>query len=141
MNKYQTLKEKQSKEFNALPMKAAFGEEQFKSMMAKWNLSMNEEDLKKVASLGCGAFCLAKDTHLFVEMSERHEKELKNFLSTDEGLKDAFIYEFGNHECGYTFDPTDAVVALGFTMKEVRASERINNVFQEAWNEYIDKCE
>lgn len=141
MNEYQILKEKQSAEFNALPLKAAFGDEQFKRMMAEWNLSTSDEDLKKIRSLGCGAYCLATDVHLFVETSERHEKEMKDFLKTDKGLKDALMYEFGNHECGYTFDPSDAVVALGFTMNEVRTSERLNRVFEEAWNEYIDKCE
>lgn len=141
MNEYQILKEKQSAEFNLLPMKAAFGDDQFKRMMAEWNLSTSDEDLKKIRSLGCGAYCLDSDVHLFVETSERHEKEMKDFLGTDKGLKDALMYEFGNHECGYTFDPSDAAVALGFTMKEVRASERLNKVFEEAWNEYIDKCE
>lgn len=141
MNEYQKLKAKQSAEFNTLPLKAAFGDDQFKRMMNEWGLTTSDEDLKKIRSLGCGAYCLATDIHLFVETSECHEKEMKEFLKTDDGLKDALMYEFSNHECGYTFDPSDAVTALGFTMKEVRASKRLNKVFEEAWNEYIDKCE
>lgn len=141
MNEYQILKEKQSAEFNTLPLKAAFGDEQFKRMMAEWNLSTNDEDLKKIYSLDCGAYCLVTDVHLFAETSERHEKEMKDFLSTDKGLKDAFMYEFGNHECGYTYTPQDAIVALGFTRTEVENDKRLNKIFKEAWNEYIDKCE
>lgn len=141
MNEYQILKEKQSAEFNTLPLKAAFGDEQFKRMMAEWNLSTNDEDLKKIYSLGCGAYCLVTDVHLFAETSERHKKEMKDFLSTDKGLKDAFMYEFGNYECGYTYTPQDAIVALGFTRTEVENDKRLNKIFKEAWNEYIDKCE
>lgn len=36
---------------NRLPFKAAFGDKQFKEMMAEWELTTNEDDLKKFAHL------------------------------------------------------------------------------------------
>lgn len=141
MNKYAELMKKHSKENDTLPLKAAFGDEQFEKMMKEWGLTTSKEDIMKIRSFGCGAYCLASDVHLFEEMRERHDKEILEFRKTDEGLKDAFMYEFANHECGYTFDPEDAVVALGLTMREVQASDKLNKVFEEAWKEYIDRCE
>ena len=39
MNKYLELKMKQAKEFRKLPMKAAFGDKQFKQIMKEWGLT------------------------------------------------------------------------------------------------------
>ena len=36
MNRYAELKKKHQKELDKLPMKAAFGKEQFKKMMEEW---------------------------------------------------------------------------------------------------------
>lgn len=89
MNKYAELKKKHQKELNKLPMKAAFGKEQFKKMMEEWGLTTSKEDLMKIRSLGCGAFCLASDVYLFEKMRKRHDKEILELIKTDEGLKDA----------------------------------------------------
>lgn len=45
--KYVDYKAKQHKEFNKLPMKAAFGDKQFEEMMAEWGLTTSKEDLEK----------------------------------------------------------------------------------------------
>lgn len=141
MNKYAELKKKHSEENNTLPLKAAFGDEQFEKMMKEWGLTTSKEDLMKIRSLGCGAFCLASDVYLFEEMRKRHDKEILELIKTDEGLKDAFMYEFANHECGYTYNPEEAVLALGITMRDVRNNIFIKPVFDKAWKEYLDRCE
>ena len=46
--KYVDYKAKQQKEFDKLPMKAAFGDKQFKEMMAEWGLTTSKEDLEKI---------------------------------------------------------------------------------------------
>lgn len=46
--KYVDYKAKQQKEFNKLPMKAAFGDKQFEEMMAEWGLTTSKEDLEKI---------------------------------------------------------------------------------------------
>lgn len=88
-----------------------------------------------------GAYCLTKDYHLFIEFSERSVKEDEEFYSNDENLKDALIYEFGNHECGYTWDFENGIIALGFSVKEFFSDQRKAKVFAEARKEYIDKLE
>lgn len=142
MNKYAELMKKHHDENNTLPLKAAFGDAQFKQMMKEWGLTTSEEDLKKIRSYGgIGLYYLAKDEQLIRDMCKRHTEELKELMSTEEGQKDAFMYEFANHECGYTYTPQDAIAALGFTVKEIENDKRLNKIFKEAWNEYLDKCE
>lgn len=99
MNKYAELKKKHSEENNTLPLKAAFGDEQFEKMMKEWGLTTSKENLMKIRSLGCGAFCLASDVYLFEEMRKRHDKEILELIKTDEGLKEIFEkegYQIGN---------------------------------------------
>lgn len=139
--KYQEFKKQQQDEFDKLPMKAAFGDKQFKEMMAEWGLTTSKEDLEKICSIGAGAYCLKKDYHLFIEFGERSVKEDEEFYSNDENLKDALIYEFGNHECGYTWEFENGIIALGFSIKEFFSDQRKAKVFDEARKEYIDKLE
>lgn len=141
MNRYAELKKKHQKELNRLPMKAAFGKQQFKKMMEEWGLTTNAEDICKIDMLVGGCYCLKKDTHLFEEHFQRTQKELEEFLKDDDNLKSAFQYEFANHECGYTYTPQDALPPLNLTYEEVEKNERLNKVFKEAWCEYLDICE
>lgn len=141
MNRYAELKKKHQKELNKLPMKAAFGKEQFKKMMEEWGLTTNTEDINKIDMLVGGCYCLKKDTHLFEEHFQRTQKELEEFLKDDDNLKSAFQYEFANHECGYTYTPCDALPPLNLTYEEVEKDERLNKIFSEAWDEYLEECE
>lgn len=141
MNKYIEYKNRKHAEFDKLPMKVAFGNKQFEQMMKEWGLTTSKEDLTKIHQLGAGCYCLKKDTHLFEEHFQRTQKELKEFLKDDDNLRSAFKYEFANHECGYTYTPQDALPPLNLTYEEVEKNERLNRVFNEAWCEYLDKCE
>ncbi len=141
MNKYIEYKNRKHAEFDKLPMKVAFGNKQFEQMMKEWGLTTSKEDLTKIHQLGAGCYCLKKDTHLFEEHFQRTQKELEEFLKDDDNLKSAFKYEFANHECGYTYTPQDALPPLNLTYEEVEKNERLNRVFNEAWCEYLDKCE
>lgn len=141
MNKYAKLKKKHQQELEKLPMKVAFGKEQFKKMMEEWNLTTTAEDVCKIDMLIGGCYCLKKDTHLFVEHFQRTQKELEEFLKDDDNLKSAFKYEFANHECGYTDTPQDALPSLNLTFKEVMNDKRLHKVFKRAWKEYLNECE
>lgn len=139
--RYAEFKKRQQDAFDKLPMKAAFGQKQFEEMMASWGLTTTEEDLKKIRSLTAGAYCLATDLHLFTEFTKKRMEEEDEYLSDEENLKDALIYEFGNHECGYTMDTSEALYALGFTKSDVRKNKTLHKVFPIAWKEYLDNCE
>lgn len=141
MNKYVELKKKHQKEFGKLPMKVAFGYEQFKKMLEEWGLTDNADDIRKIAMLTGGCYCLKKDTHLFEEHFQRTQKELEEFLKDDDNLKAAFKYEFSNQECGYTYAPQDALPPLKLTKEEIEKDKRLNRVFNEAWCEYLDELE
>lgn len=139
--RYAEYKKQRQDSFNKLPMKAAFGDQQFARMMAEWGLdATKDEDLKKVRHIVGGAYWLAKDLHLFHEWFEEQDKLDKEFLSDEEQLKDALIYEFGNHECGYTMNPEDGVLAL-FDKEEIKTNKLLKKVFPIAWKEYLDNCE
>lgn len=141
MNKYAELKKKHQQELEKLPMKVAFGKEQFKKMMEEWKLTTTAEDVCKIDMLIGGCYCLKKDTHLFEEHFQRTQKELEEFLKDDDNLKSAFKYEFANHECGYTDTPQDALPSLNLTFKEVMNDKRLHKVFKRAWKEYLNECE
>lgn len=141
MNKYAELKKKHQQELEKLPMKVAFGKEQFKKMMEEWKLTTTAEDVCKIDMLIGGCYCLKKDTHLFEEHFHRTQKELEEFLKDDDNLKSAFKYEFANHECGYTDTPQDALPSLNLTFKEVMSDKRLHKVFKRAWKEYLNECE
>lgn len=135
---YNELKRKQQKEVNKLPTKAAFGEEQFKQMMAEWGLSANGDDLAKIASLGMGVYCLKKDVFKIYETFDQQANEMDEFLKKDENLIDALKKEFANHECGYTWNFTEGIEALGFNPKVFLSDKHKESVFMKARKEYIN---
>ena len=138
---YYEFKKQQQDEFDKLPMKAAFGDKQFKDMMTEWGLTTSKEDLEKIRSIGAGVYCLKKDYHLFIEFGERSVKKSEEFLSSDDDLVDALKYEFGNHECGLTFEFENGIIALGYTVKEFLSDDRKKKLFVKALKEYITSLE
>ena len=139
--KYSEMKAKHREDFNKFPMGAAFGKQQFEEMMAKWGLTTSEEDCKKILSLGYGAYIRKVDEAEYNKLMEKFAKEKENFLANDDGLKDALKYEFGNQECGYTWNFEDAIKALGFSVKRFLADKHRRKMFEEAKQEYINKME
>lgn len=123
---------------SALPIKFAFGDKQFEAMMASWGLTTADEDLKKVRSIWGGGYCLAEDVPLIKEYFAARSKACDEFLADEEQLKDALMEEFDNHECGYTWDPQEAVDAL-FDKDEQESNELLKRVLPVAWEEYKAK--
>ena len=110
-------------------------------MIKETNSTTSKEDIEKICSIGAGAYCLKKDYHLFIEFGERSVKESEEFLSSDENLVDALKYEFGNHECGLTFEFENGIIALGYTVKEFLSDDRKKKLFVKARKEYINSLE
>ncbi len=142
MNQYRTLRDKQQKEVNEFPMFFAFSNKQFEEGMAKFGLTPDQTD--KIYKFGnTGGFYLRTDSEKLFAMFEKHEKERSEAIASDptgEGyIYEMFLYELRNHEYGYTGDTEDTLNALGLTMEEIEADERLSHGFKKAkmtiWNE------
>lgn len=124
MNEYRILKDRQQEEFNNFPLGFAFSKSQFEEMFKKWGLNANsKKDIEKVAHLYAGAYIRKSDVPAYIEMANKHDKELKDAIAADttgEGfIFQMFLYELDNHEFGYTGDTSDTLDALGYTADEV----------------------
>jgi hypothetical protein len=133
-NSYLVLKKKQQEEVNNFPMAFAFNEKQFEEAMEK--LGLKKTDTHKVYSFGGGGIYRRTDSEALRNMFDRHEKEMKEAIdndSTGEGfIFDMFNYELANHEFGYTWDSEPTLEALGLTMEEVQANEKLLHGFNKA---------
>ena len=92
---YKEYKEASQKEVNELPLKWAFGREQFKRMMAEWGLTENDTD--KIYSLGGGGYYLKTDAPI-IRAYFTKPNELPKLMRDKEFALEAFQYEMGNHE-------------------------------------------
>ncbi len=134
---YAALKNRQQEEINSIPFGAAFSEEQFVAMMAKWGLQPN--DTAKIVTFGGGVYLQKKDLPAFDEMSERHEREVKEYLATDEGFEEALVAEFHNHESQYSSDINDALHAAGLPDRDKLDEDTARRV-NKAWKKFYRYC-
>ena len=143
MNKYQQLKDRQQKEFNAFPLGAAFSKEQFADMMAKWNLTMNDTD--KICSLGAGCYIRKCDIEAYKNLGLRFKQELDDAIASDptgDGfIYDMFLYELANHEYCITYDLEDTLDALHLTVEQVNEDKRLHHGLSKAIKNYLKNSE
>ncbi|MGM1023225.1 MAG: DUF7659 family protein [Bacillota bacterium] len=126
-NEYLTLKRKHQEEWNNFPMAFAFNDSQFEVAMSELGLTVTDTD--KIYSIGGGGFIRKTDSAALSEMAVRHNKEMKEAIDSDltgEGfIFDMFDYELANHEYSYTWDVEPTLDALGLTVEEVNANEKL----------------
>lgn len=139
MNAYAEMKERQQKRVNALPLKFAFSQKQFREMMESWGLT--EDDTDKIYKLGkTGGFYLRTDSKLIFTTFEENEIELQTAIRNDiDGsgfIKDMFLYELANHEYCITYYLESTLDALGLSMDDVNASPALLNGLKLARKEY-----
>ena len=139
MNAYQEMKDRQQKEFDAFPMKAAFSQQQFESMMEKWGLTVNDTD--KICSIGGGCYILKADKDALIALINKTATELKNAITADltgDGfIFDMFVFELANHEYCITYDLEETLDALGLTPEEVNADELLKHGLNKAIKHYL----
>lgn len=127
MNKYQELKEKHQKEFNAFPFMFAFNQKQFDEGMKK--LGLDPSDTDKIYRLGAGGYIRKTDVDAYREMINRHARDHALAIESDptgEGfIFDMFYYELNNHEYSYTGDLDDTLHALGYTYEELKENKAL----------------
>jgi hypothetical protein len=133
-NLYTVLKKQQQEEINNFPMVFAFNDKQFEEAMEK--LGLTKKDTDKVYSFGGGGIYRKTDSQALRDMFDKHEKEMQeaidNDLTGDGFIYDMFDYELANHEFGYTWDSEPTLEALGLTMEEVQANEKLLRGFNKA---------
>lgn len=129
METYQELKKRQEQETNAFPFGFAFSTSQFKEMMEKWGLTVNDTD--KIYSIGMGGYVQKKDSDAMHQMMARHKKELQDAIDADTAgdgfVKQMFLYELANHEFGYTGDLEETLDALNISSKDLEQHENLKS--------------
>ena len=133
---------RQQKEVNALPIRFAFNQEQFREIMKEWGLRP-KMDLDKIARIPYGGFIQKKDAPLMHETFARHHRELQAAMDADptgEGfIKDMFLYELENHEYSYTGTVEDALDSLGLSFEDVVANPRLARGLDLAEQEILEQ--
>jgi len=93
----------------------AFGNEQMKAAIEKYKIGPDN----KIVDVGYGGFVLRKNLSKYQKLQELFCKWDKEFISTENGFKNALKYELNNHEYCVTCDPTDALeAAIGVSFIE-----------------------
>lgn len=134
MGVYTELSQRQQEEVNALPLGYAFGKERFVEMMQNWGLDP-ERDIKKICTIGDGCYIQKKDVELMRQTFARHRTERAEAAAGVEGaayIFQMFLRELKDHEYGYTRDPSDALEALGYTLEQVMADDKLRKDFERA---------
>ena len=143
MNAYQEMKDRQQKEFDAFPMGAAFSNQQFKDMMEKWGLTVNDTD--KICSIGGGCYIRKTDKEALRDLINRLNKEKQDAIAADltgDGfIFDMFVYELANHEYCITYDLEDTLDALGLTAEQINADKRLAHGLNKAIKHYLKNYE
>lgn len=144
MNQYRKLKNEHQKRVNALPIKFAFSNEQFREAMAA--LGLSENDLDKIYTFrGTGGFYRRTDAQMIHDTFEQNEREMREAIAADKDgtgfIKDMFRYELANHEYCITFDLEPTLDALGLTADEVNDSPALLNGLQLAKRDYLDEAD
>jgi hypothetical protein len=137
------MKDRQQKEFDAFPMGAAFSNQQFKDMMEKWGLTVNDTD--KICSIGGGCYIRKTDKEALCALINRLNNEKENAIAADltgDGfIFDMFVYELANHEYCITYDLEETLDALGLTPEEVNADELLKHGLNKAIKYYLKNHE
>lgn len=92
----------------------AFSNDQLTEGLNKINATV-----KDIVSIGAGGFILKTELQGFKDMLDRHALERKELKKDVKKLFDALVYELGNHEYCITYDPQDALDALGLTKEDI----------------------
>ena len=132
---YKELKAIHQKEMNAFPLGAAFSNEQFNEMMAKWGLDP-KTDCDKIYSIGMGCFIRKSDAKEFDDLMTRFDLEEKHFRKSMRKAIDQFYYELGNHEYCITHDLEPTLRACGIDMDEFEKDEFLKTAMKKALIKY-----
>jgi len=141
MNKYLEMKKRHQDDVDNFPMFFAFNEKQFDEGMRSLGLAPTEKS--KICRVGStGGYILKTDSDKLYDMLSRHEVEMKDAIKTDDAfIFEMFRYELDNHEYSYTGEISDTLIALGLSMKDIDADERLKAGLRKAQDYVMGNCD
>ena len=129
METYTELKTRQGVEFGEFPICFAFSEKQLQEALHKLGAKLAD-----VCTVGEGSVIKKADIAGFRGLTKRHKQELQDAFNDDDFMIEAIDYELGNHEYGYTLDPSDTIRDLGLNL----GKERDLRCFNIAKEQYLN---
>ena len=131
--KYRELLDRQQKEFEAFPAFYAFNKEQFAEGKQKLGVVEDSELYRSYA----GMFYRKKDAETLRAMMRRFGEEKQEAFKDDKFFYDAVYSELANHEYCITYEDEEVLGALGITMKELEADQRMGRIYCKARQAYL----
>ncbi len=138
-NAYTEIRDRHQREFDKLDIRCALTDKSFREMFKAWNLPLTKDGCSQVYGLGNSCYIRKSDYPNFKEVTDRHEKEMKEFLDTDNGLEQAMIYQFHNYEAMYSEDSYDEALKSLYINPE-KMTEREMRVYKSARKKFWDEC-
>jgi hypothetical protein len=117
---YNELRNKQHEELRAFPLMFAFNTEQLNEGMEKLGLEPDQTDL--ICRVCSGSYVKKSDSDALKALLDKQGTERDAALLDDAFMIDALRYELTNHEYCITYDPTDALDAVGVDIKDERVA-------------------
>ena len=134
---YVEMVKRHSEEFNSLPIKFAFRETQFNTMLKEFKCKP-----KDLYSLGGGGYYKKTDSKLVISYFNRVYKEKKEAYEDFDFVYDAFYYELGNHEFGISRDIDSILDALDIPKsKAMEVGSVTHSAMLKAILDYLDDYE
>lgn len=117
---YLDLLEKHRKEINEFPIAYAFNKQQLEEALEKLGVKSTDEC---VTIMGSGDIVKKENAKPFLDMLERHVKEVQALLEDPEVAYSAFLYEMDNHEYAINYDGDGDVLGC-FGLEEEDLKEK-----------------
>ena len=140
---YKELKKKNSKELYEFISKNcfwAFSKEQLGEKLNELNITREEFESNYQDFIG-GGFIRRDKVEEYNNIAERTTKSMRNMIFKDpEFAKDAFMYQMNNYECFISDDYDNAKSALGLTDKDINSNPMLLEAWNNAKEEYYNKC-
>lgn len=134
MNKYEEMIKRHRKEFNAFPCFYAFTNAQFDEGMM--SLGLDPKDTDKILCSSGGMHFRKSDKQRLIDMQNGFDADMKAAVTEDKTgdgfIYDMFIYELMNHEFGYTYDLSETLDALNYTLSDIKADKKLLHGMQKA---------
>lgn len=128
---HQQMKQRHSQEIsNQKGLFWAFSKEQLNEGLLKTNSKIED-----VVSIGAGGIIRKDEIDNFKALLKRHELERKELKKNITELYKALVYELNNHEYCITYNPQDALDALGLTREELP-----EGMLKKACKQSIEEC-